>query len=309
MYMPQAEVANTMDNDTFEIHHTDAPVDSDLTTFHYRECYEVHCTLSGNGLFFLDGEEHESAPGTVVLVHYGHMCRLIRQTSPVFERAYCFVSPRFLAKHSTELSNLESCFQDSGSAVTRVVRMDPSVLRGLIDGIEAAQREARQTGDGSSADSESQRPASPFGADILVDQRFVELMIAINRATQSQSDILLQTSAAVSELTTNVMNLISANIQRDLSLDALAEQFHTDKFHLSRQFKRDTSLTVHDFIVKKRLWNAKRLLLRGFNAQSIYQQCGFNSYTHFLRSFKQTYGMTPREFVRRSGEASKKENH
>lgn len=282
---PRAEIDNAMSNDRFDMFHVADPVDSDATTFHYRDGYEVHCTLEGGGLFFLDGREYVSGPGTVILVHYGHLCRIIRQVAPVFERLFFYVSPRLLREASTSRSDLEGCFKDAGSPVTRVVGMDPDALRRYATLLDEARREA---------------DAGAFGADILLEHRFLDLMVDVNRAVQCSGNVLLQARGELSPLVDGVTRYINEHLTEDLTLDALAARFFTDKFHLSRAFKREIGITVHDFIVKKRLWMAKRLLLRGASAQTACMQSGFRTYTHFLRSFKQAYGMTPREFMARS---------
>ncbi|KAB8290332.1 AraC family transcriptional regulator [Bifidobacterium avesanii] len=282
---PRAEINNDMSNDRFDMFHVSDPVDPDMTTFHYRDGYEVHCTLEGGGLFFLDGREYVSAPGTVILVHYGHLCRIIRQVSPVFERMYFYVSPRLLREASTPRSDLEVCFRDAGSPVTRVVGMDLDALRVHARLLDEARREA---------------DAGAFGGDILLEHRFLDLMVDVNRVTRCSGNVLLQARGELSPLVDGVTRYINGHLTDDLTLDALADRFFTDKFHLSRAFKREVGITVHDFIVKKRLWMAKRLLLRGANAQTACVQSGFRTYTHFLRSFKNAYGMTPREFVARS---------
>lgn len=283
--VPRAEIDNAMSNDRFDMFHVSDQVDPDATTFHYRDGYEVHCTLEGGGLFFLDGREYVSEPGTVILVHYGHLCRIIRQITPVFERLYFYVSPRLLREASTPRSDLEGCFKDAGSPVTRVVSMDPAALRRHAAMLDEARREA-DTG--------------AFGADILLEHSFLDLLVDVNRAVRCSGNVLLQTFGELSPLVDGVTQYINGHLTEDLTLDALAARFFVDKFHLSRAFKREIGITVHDFIVKKRLWMAKRMLLRGASAQTACMQSGFRTYTHFLRSFKQTYGMTPREFVARS---------
>ena len=51
------------------------------------------------------------------------------------------------------------------------------------------------------------------------------------------------------------------------------------------------------YLTKKRLVLAKNLLRKGIPIHNIYQECGFQDYTSFFRTFKKEYGITPKLFL------------
>lgn len=77
------------------------------------------------------------------------------------------------------------------------------------------------------------------------------------------------------------------------------------KYHISREFKRQTGITVHQYIVKAKLDLCKRLLEKGYPMTEIYKICGLGNYNNLFRAFKREFGITPGEYVRQFQERQK----
>lgn len=124
-----------------------------------------------------------------------------------------------------------------------------------------------------------------------------ELLICINRILYD----LQNQSAPVSSnmLYLNVCDHIHHHLEEDLSLDALADLFFVSKYHLSHIFKENMGISLHQYILKKRLHACKNGLLSGFPPSQLFLQYGFRDYSSFYRAFCKEYGMSPTEFCRR----------
>ena len=81
----------------------------------------------------------------------------------------------------------------------------------------------------------------------------------------------------------------------ELSVDTLAGQVYTSRYHFMRRFKQLTGCSVHRYITQKRLLRAASLLRKGASAQSACALCGFQDYSAFQRAFRRQFGMTPRD--------------
>lgn len=90
-----------------------------------------------------------------------------------------------------------------------------------------------------------------------------------------------------------LLNYINNNINDTLSLDELSERFNLSKFYLTRRFKELTGLSLHQFIVKKRLTKARYLISVGVDPYRAAVDAGFNNYSHFSRTFKSYFGQNP----------------
>jgi len=94
--------------------------------------------------------------------------------------------------------------------------------------------------------------------------------------------------------------LISAYLNNpDLSASDLARQVGCTADHLSRCFRRETGVSLIDYLRKERLSRACDLLqVPDLNISEIAWACGFNSLNYFVRSFRQCLGKSPGKYRR-----------
>ncbi len=92
------------------------------------------------------------------------------------------------------------------------------------------------------------------------------------------------------------------HLSEDLSLDVLAEKLYFNKYYIAHAFKRETGMSLHQYISEKRLERARELLLMGTPVHRAAAACGYADDAHFVRSFKQKYGLPPKKYCRLHGE-------
>ena len=90
-----------------------------------------------------------------------------------------------------------------------------------------------------------------------------------------------------------VMKYINANITRELNLDKLSRYFFVSKFYLCRAFKQKNGITVHNYIIEKRVMYAKELIEAGETASSAAYRVGFGDYSSFYRAYVKIVGEPP----------------
>lgn len=94
-----------------------------------------------------------------------------------------------------------------------------------------------------------------------------------------------------------VTEYIKANLDRNLSLDELANVACLSPFHFSRQFKNSTHLSPHQFVLKLKVEHAEKLLTNtDMPIADIALDLGFQSQSHFTTVFHKLVGVTPRKF-------------
>lgn len=86
---------------------------------------------------------------------------------------------------------------------------------------------------------------------------------------------------------------IRENFNRKLSLDELSRNVYTDKYSLTREFKRITGQTVVEFINNYRCQRAADCLLFGLSVSEAAQICGFDNLSYFTKTFKKHMGIMP----------------
>ncbi len=121
-----------------------------------------------------------------------------------------------------------------------------------------------------------------------------QLLIHLNRLTH---DKLHKVSASPSNmLYLDLCFYINNHLNEDLSLDSLAAYFFVSKYHISHIFKDNMGISLHQYILKKRLHACKNAILSGLPLNSLFQQYGFSDYSSFYRAFRKEYGLSPTEF-------------
>jgi len=81
----------------------------------------------------------------------------------------------------------------------------------------------------------------------------------------------------------------------DLSVGRLAYSFKIDRYKLSRQFKRQTAMTLEDFLLKEKMTRSAFLLkaYRDITVKEVSQRIGFCTSDYFIRKFRKYYGIAP----------------
>jgi len=81
-----------------------------------------------------------------------------------------------------------------------------------------------------------------------------------------------------------------------LSLDDIATAVGRHPVHLAREFRRYFGTTVGEYRRRLRLQRAEAMLRKKVGLTEVALACGFASHSHFCRSFKTEYGLSPSQF-------------
>ncbi len=94
------------------------------------------------------------------------------------------------------------------------------------------------------------------------------------------------------------VDYVMQHLESNIKLDDVAAAAHISPFHFHRIFKALFGETLNQFIKRVRLERSLKLLAhnKSKNLTHIATACGFNSLSDFSRSFKQRYGVAPRDF-------------
>lgn len=83
------------------------------------------------------------------------------------------------------------------------------------------------------------------------------------------------------------------------SIASLAALLDLSRFHFIRAFKKTVGMPPHQFVVHRRVERAREMLQDSqMTVLEIANRTGFNSTTHFTKSFRRITGTTPSAFRR-----------
>lgn len=95
-----------------------------------------------------------------------------------------------------------------------------------------------------------------------------------------------------------IENYINQNLSSDLlTVENICEVFFLSKRTLYNIFHQEFQDTFCNYVLKKRLHAAKKILLNSKSTiTEISARCGFTDYNYFTRAFTKKYGMPPTKF-------------
>src|SRR5688572_15154549 len=90
---------------------------------------------------------------------------------------------------------------------------------------------------------------------------------------------------------------IQAHLDRDLSLDALADHAGLSKYHFHELFKSATGETPKEYVERLRLeWAALQLRIRRVAVVDVALECGYRNHETFSRAFRGRFQTSPSEY-------------
>lgn len=100
-----------------------------------------------------------------------------------------------------------------------------------------------------------------------------------------------------SAVTKDIISYIDFHYFEDLGLNRFAEMFNISKTYLSNLFKKETGVTLTDYIHQTRMRKAITLLnSSSLPMTAVATACGYNDINYFIRIFKRTYGLSPKQY-------------
>ena len=93
------------------------------------------------------------------------------------------------------------------------------------------------------------------------------------------------------------VNYIENHLDGKLDLETVSEAVHYSKYHLHRLFTETVGMTIHDYVQRRQLTEAAKLLV--FSDKSIIEiafMCGYESQQAFSSAFKAMYKLPPAEY-------------
>lgn len=93
------------------------------------------------------------------------------------------------------------------------------------------------------------------------------------------------------------MEFMSADLERNVSLEAVACQAGMSRYHFMRVFKQATGLSPHRFRTLRRLDFAKQRLRLGLPPAQVALETGFVDQSHLTHKFRQLLGATPGQYL------------
>jgi AraC-like DNA-binding protein len=96
------------------------------------------------------------------------------------------------------------------------------------------------------------------------------------------------------------LQYISTHTNQPIRVEDVAEHIGKSRSYLSRKFKAELGFQISDFIMRRKLEEAKSLLsFTDKSISEISEYLCFSSQSYFQNVFKKKYGITPNQYRRK----------
>lgn len=138
-----------------------------------------------------------------------------------------------------------------------------------------------------------------IGGQQMIRAYLEQLLILLIRYEQENqvSHIFPSKESLESHLSACIIEIIDESTYRKITVDSICEKLNYSKAHLSRIFKEASGYTILEYILKRKIKEAKLLIREErYSFTQISDMLGFDNPHYFSTVFKRVANMTPTEY-------------
>ncbi len=247
---------------------------------HLHNFYEIEIVLSGHGDHILNGERYEWRRGEM------HLTRLTDVHRGVIDELSTVYNIQFAPSRMPD-DVLRRLKIKSGGFVAYLSEDELEAVSALSDRLIAEMTDMRSY------------------AEYIAEHLLCSILYIFLRAygEKEEKEEKLPPSHIV-----DIISYVGEHYKEKISLDDVAEAVFMNKNYLCTYFKKKMGKTLLAYIRDLRLETAARLAtLTDLRSIDICERSGYTSISHFLRDFKQKYGISPTEMREKALNQQKKE--
>ena len=249
------------------------------TNVHVHECCEVFFNVSGGKSYLIGDRVYEVEDGDLFIINQFEAHKIICLENSPFKRYVLEIHPAFIYSSGTEATDLSHCFYTRGDNVSNKIHLSKNEQDELLSMFETLKLDNK------------------FGDDIIKNSAVLSVLVFINNLFIKRCESDIYKNNIDDRLVKKAINYINTNFAGNINLESIAGELYISVNQLCRIFKKNLGTTVTKYIAGKRISEAKKLLKNGHSVSDTAMLCGYHDYANFIRSFKNSVGVSPGKYA------------
>ncbi len=257
-------------------HHTVTPTpDPDNFPFrlHSHHMHELYYFAGGDADFTVEGRTYPLTKGTLILSAGGQVHHLnVRNTGIPYERIVLMFGINLPLPAPEHLIHAA----ERGSHVFRLSEREQIWFEESCLAVENGSFE-----------------------EIEREEALRSLLGVVLTKLRSMVETSLTSDEPENETVREIVRFVNRNLTAPLSLDLLEKEFFRDKATLNRCFKSVMGCSIWEYVIRKRIFNARQALYRTENVAAAFAASGFGDYSVFYRNYVRITSLSPSADLKR----------
>lgn len=261
-------------NKSFIWRHTidDSPK-AQASAMHYDDYMIITYLLQGSGNIFVEEKSFDISTGDIVIVTPNEFHRASFFGTPYSERISIYLLPSFAEQMGATSESLFSIFHDRKPGCGNVIPSSVVDELGLGEILKKMQF------------------PTDCDSELLLRCEIVKLLLLLKKAVPHTQNF--EAHSSVSKTAKGALEYINSHLCEELSTASIAEALFVDKSYLCREFRRNTGVTVNQYISHKRIILAIQLIENGVSCTDACYQSGFGNYSSFYKYYRKYTSLSP----------------
>ncbi|MFG5604409.1 helix-turn-helix domain-containing protein, partial [Enterococcus faecalis] len=94
----------------------------------------------------------------------------------------------------------------------------------------------------------------------------------------------------------SIVQYIGLNMYTKITVRQIAQYFSMSEARLRTAFKKEMNISIHNYILRRKISEAKVMLKSNYPINDISLLLGFSDTSHFTKVFKKITGTTPKKY-------------